>query len=1342
MDDEVREAERRFEVAFDAIADGILVLDAGQRVRYVNAAAAVLTGRTTADAGGCDWREVVPLADADAGHDDPHGAYCGMLAGDTHAPHAVYLRTLQAAPGGYLLTLRADDESDRLRAELADSRRQLEITLQRGKLNLWEWDVRSGEITEHGYWVGRTAHTLAGNRLPDSLLLANTHPDDVPAVRAALLAHLRGEADHCEVEQRIRRPDGSYMHMLVRGQAAECDAAGRVLRVRGTYVDISELREQEAALRFALENGRQGLWDWRPDDDTITFSREWYAMFGYPPGTITSHRGDLRRILHPGDVERGRSAVIPALRGERDDFETEHRLRHVDGHYISVLTRGHVVERDSEGRAERIIGTHVDITELKLTEQRLIESRGLLETVIDAFPQRVFWKDSENRYLGANRLFARDAGVDDPEELVGRDAADIAWPETMDAAFDDDRRLLDDGAEKHVAKRRFKPVRGEAFWAETTKVPIRAPDGEVLGVLGMYDDVSERISREQQMQTVADAFTRVERSRLLVALTEAAATLSGAAYAYVARFNDERHDNARVTACFPADSALRGLEYETAGTPCARTAIHNSFFLERGAREAFPHDAMLRDWGIEAYAGRRLESSDGEPVGLFVLLFRRPIDDTASIGAVIDIFAARATAELERENTHTELRASEERLNAAIDGSGVAVWEWFPDDDRMHLVGAMFKSVALDSGTALFKRLHPDDRPRQSAALRNCFAGRAPYEYEGRIRALDGSWRWMLTRGHAMSRATDGRVTRMLGTVTDITDLKRAQSELENSQQFLQLVIDTVPQAIFWQDRDFRYRGCNQQFADLAGVSAPEVLVGRGDEELWWSSDAAPYRSDDLRLLGGEIEHMNIETELARPGGETRWVDLIKVPMRDAHGHTIGVLGALHDITVRKQAEQAAQHLARFDVLTDLPNRRYFSERLEACLAAASRHRRKGALLFIDLDQFKHINDTLGHSIGDALLQAVADRLRNVTRQEDMVARLGGDEFVVLLPEIASELESCAQQARLVADKIHETLGQPFQFEHHQFHITPTIGITLFPEHDKSVDDVLKEADTAMYSGKADGRNVTRFFRREMEEAAQQRLRIEADLRKALVREEFELYFQPQVDRAGDVTGAEVLLRWHHPEHGSIPPGKFIPVAEERGLIVDIGRWILDAAFDRLKAWTDAGIDSGDLAINVSSRQFRAEDFVGDVERLLVLHRIPPHRVVFEITESTVIEDVEATIAIMERLRRVGIRFAIDDFGIGYSSLSYLKRLPIDQLKIDRSFIADIGRDQNDEVICQTIVAMSQHLRLETIAEGVESQEQYNFLSRLRCNGYQGYLFLPPSPESEFLRFCASRPGL
>jgi diguanylate cyclase (GGDEF)-like protein/PAS domain S-box-containing protein len=626
------------------------------------------------------------------------------------------------------------------------------------------------------------------------------------------------------------------------------------------------------------------------------------------------------------------------------------------------------------------------------------------------------------------------------------------------------------------------------------------------------------------------------------------------------------------------------------------------------------------------------------------------------------------------------------------------------------------------------------------AALLEYLRGAAGvYEHELRVRTAEGATIWTLIRGVASERERTGRVTRMVGTHTDISSLKHAQTALQDSRSFLKFIIDAVPQALFWQDREFRYLGCNQRFAEFAGVAGPAEIVGKTNHELWWSERAARFQIEDRALLAGKVPSLQIETRFERAAGGPTWIDLVKVPMHDAAGNIIGLLGAIHDITVRKEAEDRAQRLALYDPLTSLPNRRYFTERLEASLAAAVRHGSTGALLFIDMDQFKRINDTLGHSVGDELLKTVAARLHKVTRQEDMVARLGGDEFVILLPDLARDFEHCARQARLVAQKIHTSLGEPYEFEHHQFHVTPTIGISLFPEPGKGVEEVLKEADTAMYSGKAAGRNVTRFFRPEMEERALERLRIEGDLRKALERDEFELYFQPQVESDGSVAGAEALVRWRHPTRGLIPPGLFIPVAEERGLIVDIGRWVLTAAFRTFKDWIEHGpIEVGELSINVSSRQFRSESFVADVESLLAEYRIPPHRVVLELTEGTVIEDVHTTVAILERLRRLGILFAVDDFGVGYSSLSYLKRLPIDQLKIDRSFIADIGHDHNAEVICQTIVAMGQHLGLQTVAEGVETADQLEFLRRLRCNRYQGFYFQGPAPAADFARYCAA----
>jgi len=1226
---------------------------------------------------------------------------------------------------------------------LREQEQLLRFALESSQQGIWEWNIADNVIVEHRFWRPQRDRYNINSPLTGEQFLAFAHPDDVPRVYEQLHLHLRGQCDAIEVELRLRRRDGAYGYFLIRGRAPERDQDGRCERLLGTYTEITALKANERVLQIALENGHQGLFDWDPDADHIEFSREWYAMLGFPEGSINSHADNVERILHPDDRAAGRAVLIPMLKGECDDFQVEHRFRHRDGHYLHVLSRGRVIERNSDGRAKRVIGTHVDVTALKLTEARLRESRQLLETVLDALPLRVFWKDKESRYLGCNRRFAEDVGLEPNTAIVGKLDTQLPWRETAPQLREDDQRILQGSERRITIERRLTPASGEQIWVETHKVPIHDSTGAIIGVLGIYDDITLRRARQQQLQVVANALTSGRQSRLLNAVARAAAELAGADYAFVARINGD--GTATVSAYYPNQDTFKGLTYALEGTPCETAMANSGCFVGHGVAQRYPRDQMLEERGIEAYYGQPLATSDGEVIGLFTMMFTSPVTDRERVRPVIDIFAARAVTELERERNHGELRASEQRLNAAMEGAHQGLWEWELDSDTLTTFGSRYAGVdvrgaaPVGTGTTLVSRVHPDDQAPMRAALRDYLRGESPhYACEVRLLGTDLIHQWTLVRGRATEWDGDGRVQRMLGTFTDISALKDSQAALERSQKFLELIIDTVPQAIFWQDRSFRYLGCNRQFAELAGVADPDELLGKTDNDLWWAPQAAQFIDEDQPLLDGEVELVAHEAELMTPYGEPRWVDLIKVPIRDGAGTIIGVLGAIHDISVRKRAEEHAQRLSLYDPLTNLPNRRYFAERLDASLAAAARRGSCGALLFIDMDQFKRINDTLGHSVGDALLQAVANRLQNVTRQDDMVARLGGDEFVVLLPELAQDMEHAARQARLVADKIHESLGQPFQFDHHQFHVTPTIGITLFPEAGKGVEDVLKEADTAMYSGKAAGRNVTRFFQPEMEQNAQERLLLESDLRNAIKRGQLAIVFQPQIDGAGRVSGAEVLLRWHHPSRGLVSPADFIPIAEERGLIIDIGRWVLEASFATYRRWLDEGrIEVGELAINVSSRQFRSDTFLEDVEKLLAAYRIPPQRIVFEITESTVIEDVNATIAIMERLRRLGVLFALDDFGVGYSSLSYLKRLPIDQLKIDRSFIADIGSDRNDEIICQTIVAMGQHLGLATVAEGVETAAQLAFLQGLRCNRYQGYLFLRPSTEADFLRYCA-----
>ncbi len=432
----------------------------------------------------------------------------------------------------------------------------------------------------------------------------------------------------------------------------------------------------------------------------------------------------------------------------------------------------------------------------------------------------------------------------------------------------------------------------------------------------------------------------------------------------------------------------------------------------------------------------------------------------------------------------------------------------------------------------------------------------------------------------------------------------------------------------------------------------------------------------------------------------------------------------LAEITIRRQAH--------FDELTDLPNRRLLLSTLRQELAKADRHRRFGAVFFIDLDRFKAINDALGHAIGDELLVQVAQRIAHRLRREDTVGRLGGDEFVALLPEVGRERDAAGSHATRIADAIRAQFETPFMIQEHEIHLTISIGIALFPAAVEA-EDLLKFADVAMYRAKNEGRDAVRLFSNEMQEAVNRQRHIEKGLRQALSQDEFELYFQPQYDVDGSITGAETLLRWNHPDNGLLTPGAFIEVAEQTGLIVGIGEWVLQSACEKL-AQLPAALR---LAVNVSPRQFIDTRFVENMEQIIADTGIDPQRLVIEITENLAMANIEHTIATIDRLKQLGLSFSVDDFGTGYSSLNYLHRLPVDELKIDQSFVRDLSPGSDNAVIVDTIIVMAQKLDLDIVAEGIETAAELDYLKSRHCDRFQGYHFSRPEPLADFIARCA-----
>ncbi|GEM_PF-1235045 len=560
---------------------------------------------------------------------------------------------------------------------------------------------------------------------------------------------------------------------------------------------------------------------------------------------------------------------------------------------------------------------------------------------------------------------------------------------------------------------------------------------------------------------------------------------------------------------------------------------------------------------------------------------------------------------------------------------------------------------------------------------------------------------------------------------------KRAEDALHYSEQRFRDVSDAAGEYLWEIDANMIYTYVSNRSYDVKGYT-PEALIGHTPMEFMHADDIPETQHIVNRAIlsksAFKLQYRDITSD-----GRIFWEEVSGVPFYGADGVLLGLRGTGLNISDRKEAEAEINNLAFYDPLTGLPNRRLLMERLNSALTSCARSKREGALLFIDLDNFKTLNDTLGHDIGDLLLQEVAQRLIACVREGDTVARLGGDEFVMILPDLSEKTVEAASQAEYIGEKIIAALSRPYLLSTHEYRNTPSIGATVFNDRHQSPEELMKQADIAMYQAKKSGRNALRFFDPKMQHAINARASLEDALRNALEKNQFQLYYQIQVNDAQHPVGAEALIRWVQPERGLIPPIQFIPLAEETGLILPIGKWVLETACAQLRAWQkDTMTRDLVLAVNVSAKQFRQPDFVVQVHEMVQRHEINPMRLKLELTESLLLNNIEETISTMNDLNKIGIRFSLDDFGTGYSSLQYIKQLPIDQLKIDQSFVRDITFDSSDKAIVRTIIAMANSLNFEVIAEGVETEEQRIRLQHKGCTHYQGYLFSKPVPIEEF----------
>jgi diguanylate cyclase (GGDEF)-like protein/PAS domain S-box-containing protein len=1040
--------------------------------------------------------------------------------------------------------------------------------------------------------------------------------------------------------------------------------------------------------------------------------REMRFLFANQPGadwlipdTVAALGRRVDEVLDPEAMQVVRPEIEAAFRGEKRTYERLARMSDGAQRWVRV----HLLpDFGADGAVKGLYSLMLDVDRDHRLMAALEQQQAQMRLYTDNIPDAVAYLNRERRILFANRHFAAQRGIT-PEEVIGKTTTEIMGPEIAAWIASRTQKVFDEG--ETVTYERTATLPG----AGLRHLHVKAvPDLDEAG-------------RARGMYVVAHDITEVK---------EAEAQLA------------EREKDLR----FFAENIPEAIVYVDLERGC--TFVNNVFLATRGFTrefalgkfppEVYPPEVMetLQPHIDRAIAGEETAYERQLPTGpqagrwIRVRISPRRGDD----GKVVGYYVV-STDINEIKRAQAEVEDKERQLRQVIDSVPTPMCYVDAAERYQYVNNAFLDYVGKPASEVIGEHVRDfldDERWAVLEPKIERLRHGEPNSSERLLRFADGRERWMIVR--LAPRFVEGRYMGYFATTSDVHEQKLVEQELRRTNTILSAHFDNTPLAVIEWDTDLRIVRWSGQAASIFGWSAPEVLGKRQDG--WrhaYEEDTEAAARMIRELVDGRSRHATSLHRNYRKDGSVIWVEWHHSALRDESGRLVSILSLAQDVSSRIQAEERLQYMATHDGLTALLN-----DRLEAALARAHRARRHVGVMFLDLDHFKDVNDTLGHRVGDLLLKEVARRIRGTLRQSDVLARISGDEFVVVLEDLPDE-----GAPERVAHKILDEVRRPFNVEGHEIHVSGSLGLALYPDDGKDAETLLKNADAAMYHAKELGRNGFRTFSSELGERRSHRMRVEKALRRALKADELQLHFQPILDIAtGTVTRAEALLRWQDPERGLVMPAGFIPLAEESGLGHAVGHWVLEAACKQARAWRDGEVGDVAICVNLSASQLRDAALVSDLKKLLARTGCAPDWLEFEITETSMVRDVEGASLVLAKLRALGVRIAIDDFGTGFSSLSHLRHLPVDVLKVDRSFVADIegrgtparrGDTAGGSAIVSAVVGLARGLGLGVVAEGVEKQSQLDFLRELGCSHCQGYLLCPPLPADEFERWVVAR---